>query len=426
MSSKEELLSLVLSEKKSVPIYFASTHGVYDLRHGPVESFIVPPNTYIFEASSIGEATLTTIDEPLWNMFQNRNEFASYLNSSPSANDEAKKQIIKNLAYYKPGDTVFKRTLVLDHENQYDYAWGYYKFNPETTGIPFPESAEIKDNEPIVIPVEPTDPPLTAVMKSMREEHFPPMKSRLRGFERIDTGNNAQVINEVRRRDRYTGPAIFIFSSCASFWESSNEKKDALSILEIGRAQQLANLQFAEMGFISGHTSGEDDIPILLGSDIRNIKIRKTKGKSVVEAFSKTVGLPDNLKFTRVESEELKYLEKVGSENSRFVRTRFRPIQTPPGAASIFIKNNDTYSVAVSPSGKTWWTYKEIESAIDQGREIYIYINGEWIKVTQKAGIYTSSLRQVYKKKTFGSNWVTGGSKTKKLRKRVKKTRKIL
>jgi hypothetical protein len=180
------------------------------------------------------------------------------------------------------------------------------------------------------------------------------------------------------------------------------------------------------MGFTSGAISGEHGKPVLLGPDHKNTKKRSAKGKTSIEYFAPTSGVSDKLKMTSVDAEELRYLEMVGHEVSRFVRPRFNTIVVPEGAATIFRKLGEgRYNVAVSPTGETWWTYQQMESAIDAGQEIYVNINGEFIQIKKKAGKYTSALIQdrVPNPKFHGPSWTTGG--TRRFLKKSKKTRKI-
>ena len=83
---------------RTIPIYFASTHGVYEFdemecvewswpagvaepvetpKDDCVETLIVPENSFIIEAGQIGEYTLSEIDSPLWTVLQGR--MRSYL-----------------------------------------------------------------------------------------------------------------------------------------------------------------------------------------------------------------------------------------------------------------------------------------------------------------------------------------------------------
>ena len=409
VDEKEKLLTLITSPAAAgaasagsagaaVPIYFASTHGVYDLtvNGGNVEYITVPDNTYVFEASSVGEATLSNIDEPLWELISNRAEFAAYLDSDPSATDPVKRQVIKNLCYYKPGDRLYKRTLILEDNNEYDYQWGYYKFSDLVSGLPLPTSSndeESGEKKAIVIPEEPPNPPYTDVMKSFRQEHFPAGKTRLRSFERIDTGSDIRFITETRRRENYGGPAIFIFSSCASFWSSNGKtskdiRRDKAMIVEIGRNQQLLDYQFHEMGFRSGkYNHDKDEAPLLKGRYAR-------RAKGVSNRYGPERRLIGDLEQTVTDQEEEEYMKQVGAELTRYVKPRFNMIKTPPGAATLFIEANGHYVVAINkenPVGdRTWWTTEQIESILKKGTvPIYVNIAGEFKQITTPAGIYT-------------------------------------
>jgi hypothetical protein len=410
MATRDELIRLIAGGGAAggaapAPIYFASTHGVYDITQGPISSFIVPPNTYIFEASSVGEATMTNIDEPLWNMMQNRDEFAAYLLSQPQANNMTKQQLIKHLVYYKPGDTVYTRKLILEPENRFQFNWGYYKFDLGVQGIPFPESYEEEEGKDLIIPNQPGNPPLTPVMQSFRDEHFPPITAALRSFKRVETGSNGRFISETRRRESYDGPAIFIFSSCASFWPSSNSKLDSLQIVDIGRAQQVACQAFAEMGFQSGQISGiRGPSNNLLNPTLKEsiaLSVKTGRPGVVIESFSKLARLTSNESVTQLDAAENAFLKKVGEDNPYFVKRRFRYPQVPPGSATVFVKTGEgvrgELSYKVQPSlvtGRTWWTPQEINTHYSTS-EIYVTKDGlNFERIARPAGIYTAALRQ--------------------------------
>jgi hypothetical protein len=437
MATKDELITLIKGGGSSAggappaPIYLASTHGVYALNDPKsMEYFTVPPNTYIFEASSVGEATLTSIDIPIWDMIQEREEFASYLLADAGATNSTKKQLIKHLVYYKPGDKVYKRTLILEPENQYQYNWGYYKFEPGVQGIPFPESYEQSTETPVIIPNPPGNPPLTPVMKSFRDEHFPLMRMKLRNFERVDTGSNQHFINETRRREGYEGPAIFIFSSCASFWTSDNKKLDDLKIIDIGRAQQVACQAFAEMGFESGQISGTSGIPNLLNPTLtESIALRVKQRKPMhIEFFSKLEKLKRGNAVASLDKEEETYLSRVGEENPRYKDRRFPYPHIDPGSATIFVRNGSAtagefpYKVAQSPSGRVWWTPDEINSGLSEGLQLYVNVANNFILIQRRAGQYTAALRHD-PKSTPEHHSKKGG--TRKFKRKYKRIRKI-
>lgn len=442
VDEKEKLLTLITSPaagaagaaaagSAAVPIYFASTHGTYDLtvNGGIVEYITVPPNTYVFEASSVGEATLSNIDEPLWQLISNRAEFAAYLDSDPSATDPVKRQVIKNLCYYKPGDRLYKRTLILEDNNQYDYQWGYYKFSDLVSALPLPTNANDDDEKKaIVVPEEPPNPPYTDVMKSFRQEHFPVGRTRLRSFERIDTGSDIRFITETRKRDEYDGPAIFVFSSCASFWSSNGKtskdiRRDKAMIVEIGRNQQLLDYQFHEMGFRSGkYDHDRDEAPLLKGRFARI-------AKGVSNRYGPERRLTGDLGQTSTDREEEEYMEHVGAELTRYVKPRFNVVRSPPGAATLFIEANGHFVVAINkenPVGdRTWWTTEQMERILKNSKvPIYVNIAGEFKRITIPAGIYTARVGMRTGATRAEGSYAEGGKRMhrRKLSKRVNRS----
>uniref|UniRef100_A0A6C0APV0 Uncharacterized protein n=1 Tax=viral metagenome TaxID=1070528 RepID=A0A6C0APV0_9ZZZZ len=104
---------------KDAPIFLCSTHGLYDRTIEPVK-WTVPPNTFIFEAQTIGDLTLTSLDIPLWELLQGgrRWGFMKYLMRDYASIerkgiqiDEVYKQTFASLVLYKPGDEIYERVL---------------------------------------------------------------------------------------------------------------------------------------------------------------------------------------------------------------------------------------------------------------------------------------------------------------------------
>jgi len=139
---------------KTAPIYIVSTHGAYDLRV-PQEKWVVPPKTYIFETQTIGDTTLTKIDNLLWKLClaENRPAFFHYFMGNrwffnkhpvnPSEPSVKYIELFRNLILYKPGDEIYKRKLSIGggHSKDEDGSarqtyvnMGFYKFsvNPPT------------------------------------------------------------------------------------------------------------------------------------------------------------------------------------------------------------------------------------------------------------------------------------------------------
>jgi len=438
MSTGPELLALIQGVEggagggaavAAAPIYFASTHGIYPINEGILETFVVPPNTYIFEASSVGETTMTNMDEPLWELIQNRAEFAKYISGDPSVNKGVKKEIIKNLVYYKPVDRVYRRRLLLEPENRFEYNWGYFKFQQGDSVVPFPEGLDGEGgaylqtlDKPLVLPEEVSDPPATKLMKELRNEHYPPGSARLRAPPRVEKGSNEYFITKTREKEP-DGPAIFIFSSCASYWESKTDegkKIDKVQIINIGRTQQAAKLNFLTM-----FPEGEYD---RRGNSVPKLKTSENS-KLATENFIRELKLNPKYQITRLDPEEEAYLAKVGHENPRYVRPRYPHNSVPQGAASIFVKTGEErgdesgYRVERSPTAKTWWTAEEINKAVSEGRELYINVGGEFQRLLRQAGVYTAALRQD-PAPTPASHPKKGGRRTRRVKRNSKRTSK--
>jgi len=153
------------------PIYLVSSHGAYDLRNEPV-TWTVPPNTYIFETQTIGDTTLTTIDNLLWKlcMPKYRPAFFNYFMGNRSFFDKMGKkplktfiELFRNLILYKPGDEIYERQLSIggghtkegDGSARHAYVnMGFYKFsvNPPTPNQEPPKISTTRPMAPTEIP----------------------------------------------------------------------------------------------------------------------------------------------------------------------------------------------------------------------------------------------------------------------------------
>jgi len=433
MATREELTGLIGGGGGGgggVPVYFASTHGAYEVREGKSNMsvpFRVPRDTYIFEAASVGEKTITTIDMPLWQLIQNRREFAAYINSDEAAVDPLKKAVLNNLHYYKPGDIIFIRTLVLEPDNEFDYQWGYYRFLDGMPPVAFPKEGSVNDYG-LMIADNIANPPLTDSMKEIRNEHFP-YKKGLRGAARVES-TNYKFIEEARRRDGNHGPSIFIFSSCASFWASSpmSVSEEKLTI-DIGRAQQQADLNFLEMGFSSGPLSaGGRDIKSTLLSYDRFKSLKSDRRGREPEEFAPAAR--KNHVLTEVDHPEELFLSRIGKKDVRVVEARHTFQGIPPGAVSVFqvldaIGNTRQVPGKTNPS---WWTTEELSTAIDEKQPLYVYSltpgKRELIPIVdlRRAGIYTGRLRNEPKQTNFYKP-AKGGRRTRRFLKKFKRTR---
>ena len=151
IESKRALISIVPKFMRA-PIILASTHGAYDLRKDPV-TWTVPKNTYIFETQTIGDTTLTTIDDPIWKLSQSgsRPWFINYflgnkdffLDGDNGPAEPSFTKVFKNFVFYRPGDVIAERELSIGGGRKQEpnglaresyVNMGFYKFNmrPQT------------------------------------------------------------------------------------------------------------------------------------------------------------------------------------------------------------------------------------------------------------------------------------------------------
>ena len=153
---KNHLLNLVPAIK-TAPIYIVSTHGAYDLTSDPIP-WVVPENTYIFETQSIGDTTLTSIDNILWKLClaQYRPAFLHYFLGNRWFFDKkggsplpVYTEMFRNLVLYKPGDIIYERELSIGggHKKEADGSarksyvnMGFYKFDLSTPAQTPPKS----------------------------------------------------------------------------------------------------------------------------------------------------------------------------------------------------------------------------------------------------------------------------------------------
>ena len=237
------------------PIYLVSSHGEYQLGDRDDEqmpaSFIVPPKTYIFEMSTVGELCLTQADRATWELCQgmNRQAFIEYFLRTQGSS-EFKKSIFRNLTFYKPGDTIYTRYLKMGERTRgsragpADYeSFGFYKFNVNDPRYTYGDGNG------------------TLIM-------FANLMNTLQKNPNNFTSTEI-VINRVRDEDRYPGfefaGGIFFFTSCGAHGCDDN-----MTPLCMGKMNSIARLQNTQRLFLQtfgitsgGHGAGEGaDVPI--------------------------------------------------------------------------------------------------------------------------------------------------------------------
>jgi len=269
-----ELKGELESAIKTAPIFLCSTHGLYDLDKSP-ELYTVPPNTFIFEAQTIGDLTLTTIDEYIWNLLQGpyREAFWNYLLGDDGdawfrregvINNILYKRALSNLVLYKPGDTICKRNLSIGGGRTGDLAeskrhayqdMGFFRFDPEDPTYEFRgygskqpcEILQRLDKELVEDPNrETTDVDLVYSILSGRPLTF------------LDGSTSGQTFGLAYKRNRVRGsPTIFVFSSCAAITDPRNSRHET-NWEAIARIQHTAYLESMSMGLMGLGSSGAE------------------------------------------------------------------------------------------------------------------------------------------------------------------------
>lgn len=346
--SAKALISIVPKFMRA-PIILASTHGAYDLRSEP-KVWTVPANTYIFETQSIGDTTLTTIDDPIWrlcqsasrpwfiNYFLGNRDFFTLPNSGPPQEQYSK--IFKNLVFYKPGDTIAERDLSIGGGRKQEPSgiarasyvnMGFYKFNmlPQRTPTedpPVPSKARHVSSEIL----------LNMRTKMVEDEDFVITNKQL--VELIMTGkpieykgvkNGAKQLQPPQsftfqvQGEKYR---IFLFSSCAV--PNCNGLTDAAGkvidkpytsklcndrIKNIETIQAGQNLKLQAMGIQTG-PGGFDQQGVTAKKliEARNLRIA-VKGKAVsapLQAFA--VEGTDDEEYAMLNDDVANWWELVG------------------------------------------------------------------------------------------------------------------
>jgi len=241
----------------SMPIYFISTHGAYDLRNPEGgkwdeahEFFEVPAGVHIFETMQMGELCLTTIDQYLWTMAQGnkREVFLRFFLTGTGAEDfeftehtedgyvpvsaekanEIAEQVFHQLYYYGPGTRIARRTLSIGGGRREEAAgegqetlrrdyinMGFYKF-------PLGAAPNAYPNVP---------------RRGLPASRIPGLM-QLR-TEMVESSEVSVTSDEILRRVAEVEGAeegVFIFTSCAQIWreddETARENKRRIGILE--------------------------------------------------------------------------------------------------------------------------------------------------------------------------------------------------
>jgi hypothetical protein len=267
----------------TAPIFLCSTHGLYELDDTSAPC-IVPDNTFIFEAQTIGDLTLTTIDMYIWNLLQGpyRESFFQYLcgrdndtwfKTNGIAAVPEYRNAVSNLTLYKPGDTIYKRTLSigggrttsLKASQRREYKdMGFFRFDPCDPLYPFQGygsrepyeilqrmHSELVENELC----ETTDCDLVHSI----------LFSRNRPLKYVGGSVSEQDFRTALPSDfSKESPTIFVFSSCAAISNPTTSAHEARwdAIATLQRQRELETMTMGLMGLgTSGSNSSNGTIP---------------------------------------------------------------------------------------------------------------------------------------------------------------------
>jgi len=218
------------------PFFLCSTHGVYNLDN-KIEPHIVPKNTWILEAQTIGDTLFTTIDPYVWELIQgpHREAFYMYIKNNTKwfekyDTDTHKinplfESVISNFILYKPGDTIYRRTIEIgggrleekqgSERKTYGKGMGFCRFDASSPAYTFEEFGKMKPYE---------------ILSKLRTQMIENPKNRLSNYDLIiyltlrnknqpiffNKNPIEQIFETAWPRNYDTkGPAVYIFSSCA-------------------------------------------------------------------------------------------------------------------------------------------------------------------------------------------------------------------
>lgn len=217
------------------PFFLCSTHGLYNLDN-KIEPQIVPKNTWILEAQTIGDIIFTSIDPYVWSLLQgpHREAFYHYIKNNTKwfkkhDTDTHKinplfESVISNFILYKPGDTIYRRTIEIgggrlekqgSERKTYGKGMGFCRFDESSPIYTFEGFGKNKPYE---------------ILSKLRTQMIENPKNRLSNYDLLvyltlrnkyePTFVNKNPIEQIfetawPRNYDPKGPAVYIFSSCA-------------------------------------------------------------------------------------------------------------------------------------------------------------------------------------------------------------------
>ena len=360
-------LKLLKKAVYDAPIILCSTHGHYDRKTDPVK-WIVPPNTFIFEAQTIGDLTLTLLDKPLWDLLQGGMRWGLYKYITGKYKKMSRegievydvfKQALASMILYKPGDEIFERVLSIGggrHEKDASAralfeGMGFFRFNP--TGPKYEYQGYGKrDASGAPNPYE----ILAGLHRKMVEDRRREMTdhSFVESVSGIDTSpvfRSGESIGVDFRKPLSDYPAdapkIFIFSSCAAVEkDKSEEAKERWA--QIATLQQKRILEAKMMG-IDTLLGGS------YGSMVENTTIVKTKRELSGSPYLRDKEEPPSSFLVLPETEgAIEFFSREDPDlQSKYLYNKRPTKRTKIGGTRRLVKKSKSYKLVRRASTKT-------------------------------------------------------------------------
>lgn len=386
---------------ESAPIIFISSHGVYDLTEEPT-AFVVPDNVYIFETQTIGDVCLTAIDKPLWDLMNNRDAFLAYLKGEghpaiaeivasrgvygPDDEDDESddrhtkhrdyKHVFANMHYYKPGDTIYNRKLLIggggDGARRSYANMGFYRFDDKGRAGPvdrFPDGP------------------------ASRIKALQPLRTSMIADEDMTLTQEEMIYEVMGVEEDVAEGGIFIFSSCAAFWKEEDGVKVPAATLnrrialieKTQRAQDLALMEVTTAG--PGGAGANNNMGDAPSGEGRELPARRAaKGRASYAPKSAAEGpeffenndphwLERDPHFTAANEEENEAFANVNAAAAQRAEAR----AAAKGMKAVFIKGEgETYQQIPTPISEKTGTPSLLFSPRDirDAKKAYVEVYG--------------------------------------------------
>lgn len=215
----------------TAPIYAAFVHGSTDLTTPKRRQ--LPDNVYLFETSEPGEEILTTIDDTLWHVIQNRDIFQRGIFGEED--DLATYSVMRNIIMYRPREIYYERKINITADKRHDPNWGFFRHRPEDRPSYF-----------FRLPYIPEQVDWLRKLKRFSiDQRFPPG---------TNVTTNTEYIDYVcRNHDMSSGPLIIFIHACSAIEGTAPlTPKQEDNLMEMETFQQTQLHRLAGIGIMLG------------------------------------------------------------------------------------------------------------------------------------------------------------------------------